>query len=157
MKLLKCVPGRWLFQLTPREQRLFAEVLGLYPVIPVGARRLSTQSHGPSLEESQHLLEEALAEQRQAHRRRVAEFLSDPLTVHATKSYTRLTLAPPHVEWLLQVLNDVRVGSWIHLGSPDYEGERQLEVTEENARHFWAREVAGAFQSVLLAALAGEP
>ncbi|MSR42398.1 MAG: hypothetical protein EXS29_00180 [Pedosphaera sp.] len=156
MKLVKHTGGRFVFQLTTREQRLFMGVTGLYPVIPAGARKLVRQigsAQSAQIDESQHLLEEALAEQRGANQRHLAEFLGDPQRVHTTKSYTRLTFAAAEMEWLLQVLNDIRVGSWMHLGSPDYEAEKRLQVTEENVQHYWAREMAGAFQSVLLAAM----
>ncbi len=153
MKLLKQTESGFVFQLTPREQRLFQEVLGLYPVIPAGAQRLAKQPGSAQIEESQQLLEEALAEQRAANQRHLAEFLADPRRVHTTQRHTRLTLAAAEMEWLLQVFNDIRVGSWMQLGSPDCEAEQQLQVTEQNVRHFWARELAGAFQSVLLAAM----
>jgi len=48
---------------------------------------------------------------------------------------------------LLQVLNDVRIGSWIELGSP----ERPLEALgAKTAPAVWAMEMAGAFQMSLL-------
>ncbi len=153
MKLVKHVAGVFVFQLTTREQRMFMEVTGLYPVIPAGACKLVKQAGSAQLDESQQLLEEALAEQRVANQRHLAEFLADPKRVRPTKNYTRLTLGAAEVEWLLQVLNDVRVGSWMQLGSPSYEAEKRLQITEANVRHFWAREMAGAFQSVLLAAM----
>ena len=55
------------------------------------------------------------------------------------------------VEWLLQVLNDVRVGSWLALGEP--ERGQEPAVTAQNARYLLALELCGLFQSVLLAAL----
>ncbi len=153
MKLVKNTSGRFVFQLTPREQRLFVEVLELYPLIPDGTRKITKQSGQAPLDESQELLDEALAEQRVSNQRHLAKFLADPQRVHTTKSYTRLTLAAADMEFLLQVLNDIRVGSWILLGSPDYQTEKRLEVTQKNARYFWARELAGAFQSLLIAAM----
>jgi hypothetical protein len=65
----------------------------------------------------------------------------------------RLSLSPAEVEWVLQVLNDIRVGSWIILGSPE---ERLPELNETNAPHVWAMEMAGHFQAQLLEALQGE-
>ena len=63
----------------------------------------------------------------------------------------RLLLQPTEVEWLLQVLNDVRVGSWLALGEPDE--DKPPDLTPENFRYAVAMEVCGAFQSALLAAL----
>jgi hypothetical protein len=61
-----------------------------------------------------------------------------------------MTLSAADVEWLLQVFNDVRVGSWVHLGLPE---ERIAKLTLENAPHLWAMEMAGYFESQLLKAL----
>ena len=62
----------------------------------------------------------------------------------------RLTLGPGEPEWLLQVLNDIRVGSWLLLGSPD----DQVQVVDDgNLLHAWAMEVAGAFEISLLKVL----
>jgi hypothetical protein len=55
----------------------------------------------------------------------------------------------------LQVLNDVRVGSWIALGSPDTEQGEKILLTEETAPRVRSMEVAGAFEAVLLEALIG--
>jgi hypothetical protein len=64
----------------------------------------------------------------------------------------RLVLSPADVEWLLQILNDIRVGSWLMLGSP----EEELEVlSEKNAPHLLAMHMSGHFQMELLEALGG--
>jgi hypothetical protein len=57
------------------------------------------------------------------------------------------------MEWLLQVLNDVRVGSWLLLGSPDGPAETLAKLSHETASHFWSMEVAGQFQMVLINAM----
>ena len=46
----------------------------------------------------------------------------------------QLTLSGPEIEWLLQVLNDVRVGSWIALGSPDPESGKKIVFNEKICR-----------------------
>ena len=63
----------------------------------------------------------------------------------------QLLLKGAELEWLLQVLNDVRVGSWLKLGQPDE--NQSPDVTPENFQFVLAMEVCGAFQSALLAAL----
>ena len=65
-----------------------------------------------------------------------------------------LTLTSAEIEWLLQVLNDVRVGCWLTLGEPE-PGE-EPEVSEENARYLIAMELCGLFESELLSALGVE-
>jgi len=50
-------------------------------------------------------------------------------------------------------LNDIRVGSWIKLGSPDPDASRRGGWTEETAPYWLTMELCGAFQMVLLDAL----
>ena len=59
------------------------------------------------------------------------------------------------MEWLLQALNDIRVGSWLALGSPDGPVEILAALTDKTAPDFWAMEISGHFQAVLLAAVRG--
>jgi hypothetical protein len=116
VKLLRVEKDRYDFQLGRREASLFAIVLRLYPVIPPAHQRLSKSSG--TVDQSQPLLDEALAEQRKEHKKRVADFLTDAKRFQETKEGSQLHLTAGEIEWLLQVLNDVRVGNWILLGSP---------------------------------------
>jgi hypothetical protein len=97
-------------------------------------------------------LDEALAEQRAECQRQVAALLADPRRLTHTETGGHLSLSPAEVEWVLQVLNDIRVGSWIILGAPE---ERLPELKESNLPHVWAMEMAGHFQAQLLEALQG--
>ncbi len=58
------------------------------------------------------------------------------------------------------MLNDVRVGSWIALGSPtqDEEGNYlDLEnITPENLNDLWTMEICGALQHELLSVMHGD-
>ena len=69
-----------------------------------------------------------------------------------TDSGIQIRLDSHEIEWLLQVLNDVRVGCWIQLGQPDEMNKAPLEVDPENAVFLWTMELCGYFQSVLLVA-----
>jgi hypothetical protein len=51
------------------------------------------------------------------------------------------------------MLNDIRVGSWVALGSPE---GRVPAVDEDTAHHLLAMEIAGFFQMNLLAAVEGK-
>jgi len=139
------------FQLGQREQQLLLGTLELYPLVPAAHHRLSRSGGVPHPDENQRLLEEALAEHRQENRRQILAMLNEPERLRATKSGFELKLTHPQVEWVLQVLNDVRVGSWLALGEPE-PGE-EPEITKQNARYLLALDVCGMFQSFLLAAL----
>ncbi len=152
MKLLKAGPERLTFSVTRQEKELLFRVLDLYPLIPETHHRLSRTEDRP---EDQKLLEEALAQQRAQLKRRVAAWKQSRAGLCEKTAHGRLALKPGEVNWLLQVLNDIRVGSWLALGSPDGPAEIIAALNEQTARHFWSMEAAGGFQSVLLMAING--
>ena len=123
------------------------QVLRFYPCIPSAYPRLTKSPGLPDAETNQKLLDEALAEQRAENKQRLAAFLDDPKRLAATSSGWELSLTPGDVEWLLQVLNDIRVGSWVILGSPE---QPTASVNATPAPHLWAMEVAGWFQMAFL-------
>jgi hypothetical protein len=147
VKLLRTTPDGFVFHISAREKDLLFEMLQLYPLVPVGHQRL-TQSPAQQSDENQRLLEESLAEHRAANRRQVEALLKTPERFVQRSRGLLLTLATAEVECLLQVLNDIRVGSWLALGEPDE--SRPPEITPENFRFAVAMEVCGAFESVLL-------
>jgi hypothetical protein len=136
-------------QLGGRERNLFFELLKLYPCI---TKPDPLKSAAQMPESSERLLDEALAEQRNENKKQVEAFLADPRRFEKTAAGWRFSLSTVELEWLLQVLNDVRVGSWIRLGSPEEKLEMNL-LNEKTAPHFWAMEMAGHFQMGLLEAL----
>jgi len=131
---------------------LLRRVLALYPRIPSAYQRLTKSAAVPDGETSQRLLDEALAEQRAENKQRLSALLEDSKRLVEDSAGWRLALSPGDFEWLLQVLNDVRIGSWVVLGSPE---ERVPEVTEETAPDIWAMEMAGAFQMGFLEEVEG--
>lgn len=140
----------FVFQLSGREKQVLLEAIKLYPLVPATHQRL-TKAAAAQSEENQHLLEESLAQQRAEHRKQLEALLNEPERFKKSGNVFRLQIKATEVEWLLQVLNDVRVGSWLRLGEPDE--DKPPEITPENFRYAVAMEVCGAFQSVLLAAL----
>ena len=152
MKFVKTEGDKLVFQLGRRERDLLFELLKLYPLVPPAHHQIGDASRDPKLESNQHLLEEALTEHRNANKQQVEAMLSEPGRFQETPIGFRLVLTAFQLEWLLQVLNDIRVGSWLHLGSPDEKQGRRLKVNLQNARYAWAMELAGHFQYVLLSA-----
>ena len=151
MKLLRADQTGHIFHFVRSEQQLLLKTISLYPLVPAAHHRLSKAGKGPDADENQRMLEAALAEQRQENRRQVLAMLDEPQRFRATKTGLELTLTPPQIEWLLQVFNDVRVGSWLALGEP--KPDQEPEITEQNAKYHFALQVSGMFQSGLLAAL----
>jgi hypothetical protein len=141
---------KFIFQLRTRENLIFSALLKLYPANPEAGRTGSAATP----DSSQHLLEEALREQRIQNKRKIQEFLSEPRRFEQTETGCKFFLTPAELEWLLQILNDIRVGSWVSLGSPDEIMDLKL-LNERTAPHFWAMETAGQFEMHMLRALNG--
>jgi hypothetical protein len=152
VKLIRVTKGSFLFHLGKREKILLTQVLRLYPRVPPATFRLSKFGKLPDAEGNQRLLDESLSEQREANRKTLDAFLSNPRRFTDTESGSRLSLSRSELEWLLQILNDVRVGSWIILGSPEQAMEFKL-LNEKTAADFWAMEMSGQFQMRFLEAL----
>ena len=152
MKLIRASKDQLLFRFGRREKELLLAILKLYPCLPPAHQRLSKGAQLPDQEASQRLLDEALAEHRAENKKQLQALLAEPQRWTEKESGWQLTLASGEVEWLLQVLNDIRVGSWVLLGSP----EGRLEAVNAQAvEHLWAMETAGLFQMGFLGAMSG--
>jgi hypothetical protein len=153
MKLVKATHNRFVFELGHREKRSLPQFLRLYPCVPSAHNVLSKSGRMPDPAGNQQLLDEALAEQRAENRKQVQALLTDPRRFEHTETGARLSLSSTDMEWLMQVLNDIRVGSWVILGSPE---NKPAELNAATAPHFLAMEMAGYFQMQLLEALQHE-
>lgn len=149
MKLVHADQDRFVFKLSPDEKRVLLDILKLYPCVPPAHHRLSREDGDDAQAERQRLLDESVVEQRARNKRQVQTLLKHPGTFQRENHAWRLTLRRGDFEWLLQVLNDVRVGSWIALGSPE-DLPRQLPADPQQARHACAMELAGLFQTMLI-------
>jgi hypothetical protein len=151
VKLLRANKKSLVFLLSESEKAVLLDILELYPCIPPGHRRhrLHARAAVSSDLENQCLLEEALAEQRAKTKRQLEGWMKSPTTFKATPAGAELHLRTGDLDWLLQVLNDVRVGSWIALGEPE-ELPRDLPADSAAALHACAMELAGLFQMTLL-------
>jgi hypothetical protein len=153
VRFIRVTQEAFVFQFSTREKRLLLELLELYPQVPLAHKAISKGSQLPDQATTQRLLNEALAEQRSQNKRQLKALVSNPRTWKPEDGHWLLTLAKTDLEWILQVLNDIRVGSWIQLGSPE---AVSLTVPPESAPHLWAMELAGAFQMAFLHTLEGD-
>jgi hypothetical protein len=138
-----------LYHLGRHERDLFLSVLRRYPLLPQDHQPLSRHSPVNDSGASEQMLQDALTEQRSGNRSRVESLVRDRRRFQETESGWILVLSPADREWLLQVLNDVRVGSWLRLGSPEKE-LRELELDARTAPDAMTMEMAGLFQMLFL-------
>jgi len=155
MKLVHKDEQHVVFQLEPREKKALLTILKLYPVLPADFQALTKADDPEGRKVDQELLEQSLAEHKASNQQLLQNLFANPQRLVKSKSGWRLTLDTGDVEWFLQVLNDVRVGKWYLAGCPDEQSGKPLTLSVDNLKHYWAMEVAGAFQWQLLEALEG--
>jgi hypothetical protein len=155
VKHIRTKRGKFVFAISPQEKSLLDEVLRLYPLVSASHHRLSRKSNVVQPKDHQRLREESLAAQREENRKNVQAMLEQAGHFQAAADGMQLTVSGAEIEWLLQVLNDVRVGSWIALGSPDPEQDKKIVFDKKMLPHFRMMELAGAFETVFLDALSG--
>ena len=156
MKLIRADQDQFQFKMSRGEMLRLLSVLKLYPLVPATHHQLSKGRRIPDREENQKLLEDALKTQRRETRKHLEAMLGETQRFVKCDAGYHAGFARNEIEWLLQVLNDVRVGSWIALGSPEQQEESIKKMNEENAPHFMALELAGYFEAYLLDAISGE-
>jgi hypothetical protein len=154
VKVLRSFKDKTVFHLSLREKELLVILFKRYPCVPSAHQPISKSAILRDQEATQRLLDEALAEQRAENKRQLRTLLADPGRLKQTETGWQLSLSRADVEWLLQILNDIRVGSWIILGSPEERTALSL-VNAKTAPHLWAMEMSGHFQMQLLEALEG--
>jgi hypothetical protein len=140
------------FQISKLEKTLLLATVQIFPVLDSSYHRLTKDPKNAAPAE-QRLLEEAMERLKAEHKARLNEFLrAEAPMFREAGDEIHLNLTGEQLEWLLQVLNDVRVGSWVRLGSPDTDAVRRSSLTPEEARAVAAMDMSAYFQSGLLEA-----
>ena len=140
------------FQISKLEKALLLATVQVFPVLDPTYHRLTKDPRNAAPAE-QRLLEEAMERQKREHKARLSEFLLADVPVFTEAGEELyLNLSGEQLEWLLQVLNDIRVGSWVQLGSPDTDTVRRSNLTPEEARSVAAMDMSAYFQVGLLEA-----
>ena len=158
MRLVRANQEALIFNVSIGEQRMLIEVLGLYPVVPAAYQPLSRSIQDKPAGDDQALLDEALAEQRESLRKQIHKWLTAPHRFRQVKTGLNFSLHRGDTDWLLQALNDVRVGHWLLLGAPDemLDMDDLSNLDPELHRAWFAMEMAGMFQMQILQALGSE-
>ena len=152
MKLVEAKDGLFIFHVAKRERVLLTHVLKMFPVSDGRVGPLSKSGDEQKLVEHERLLTEALAEQRAEHKRLMDAFLGEQGRFAEEKGGYRLRLTTVQMDWLLRVLNEVRVGLWMKLGRPEELAPLAISGQLDSVV---AMEICALFQSRLLAALSG--
>jgi hypothetical protein len=126
-----------------------------YPLVPAAHHQLSNDPQIPNREENQHLLDDALKAQREENQKLALALLTESKRFVESAPGYQVGFSRGEIEWLLQVLNDVRVGSWLALGSPDPDKEIKKRRTKDAAQHALTMDLAAYFEMIFLEAVSG--
>lgn len=141
--------GGYSFRFDGPEFGLFLAVLETYPAQEGTLRTICGNV------DAEDLLEEALQDHRAEVKKEFRETLAKKTTrgedAEGRESFT-LELSEGELEWLLQVLNDIRVGHWVKLGRPDGESGAVLAQppTGETLRSITLFHFCSGWQEILL-------
>lgn len=150
MKVSKREHDQWTFEFSFQEMDMLLHLLRLYPCTPESYQKLSSEEDQEELKDGQPLLEEALAERKRENKQKVEEFLADENRIRRAENHALMTIRDGEMDWLLQVLNDVRVGAWLRLGSPKHD-EAMFDEWEPSRIHYHsAMQLSGLFEAFLL-------
>lgn len=149
MKLTRATEQERFYSLRPPELQMLLIVLGSFPVLN-RSQPLSKSGDEELLAEAQKLLDEAMSEHWQTLRRELEVWLKTPERFRQAGDVLEWRVENDRREWLLQVFNNIRVGSWMELGSPDDLDDARSRVAEDSVHHLALMEMAGMFQSALL-------
>lgn len=154
MKLLHVTGQEVVFAIRPAELRMLLIVLGSFPVLN-RAQTLTKSGDEEQLADAQKLLDEAMSGHWNTMHRELQTWLKAPDRFRKLDRHLEWRIENERREWLLQVLNNVRVGSWLELGSPENLEAAHHEAGEDAVPHLALMEMAGMFQSALLDPSAG--
>lgn len=156
MKFLRHDGERFQLEFAAEEKALLLHVLSLYPLVPAAYHKLTKDKKLPQRAENQQLLDEALQSQREQNKREVLALINEPGRFVETENGSKIGFTRGEMEWLLQVVNDVRVGAWVALGSPGYETKKKTKLSPEAMQHTMLMELGGAFEMFLLGIMNGD-
>lgn len=144
----------WVFALNERERDFLVAVLHAYPAVPHNYQPLTRESAGCLSPEDEVLLHDALLEHRTGSKAKVRRWLKGGTRFRQIGDEWHFSLARTDLQWMLQVLNDVRVGNWLQLGSPE-EVHDPIALLQKDPAAFFRMEAAGLFEVQLLEAVQG--
>ena len=155
MKLVRHNKAGRAYLLNENEAASLRSLLQQFPITANVPAQISKTDADPEAMEREKLLNESLAEHRKELKKQATNLLAAKKFKKVHKSYL-LTLTPEEHEILLQILNEIRVGSWRVLGEPE---DLEPEVPPQSERE-WVfynlMELAGYFEASLLRALDGD-
>ena len=155
MKFIGHEQEQFVIEMNDQEKSLFLAILSLFPQVPAAHHQLSWQPGLPDADTNQHLLEESLTTEKKESRQWITATFKNtkrfvPVKTSETEFHLHLSVSRADIEMLLQIFNDVRLGSWLALGSPDLGQKKKPAPSRETAPFIQRMELAGLFEMFFL-------
>jgi len=152
VKLSRKASGGCSWELDPREASLFLRLLRSYPVVG-SPPTLPGSGHTADSEGAEALLRQSFAQQSEESRQELRAWLEGAWPAKPTKKNVTLDLSEKRLEWLLHVFNDIRVGHWKKLGSPDHLDLPLKGWSLDQLGSWRDMQASGFFETAILTAL----
>ena len=150
MKIISKTTDSVTYRFEHKEWLYFVDLLRLFPVLKEDYYQAGTVRNDPKLADTHQLLKEMLSDYKAEQKLWLLKFLkSEENRVKKKDGSIQLALSMREKETLLEILNDIRVGSWMVLGSPglkDADLELKLNHAKELQQVAWAMDLSGYFQ-----------
>lgn len=153
MRVFEKTDSAIVLELGLAETDFLKQILADYPLVADESRRFSAFAEANEVRENTQLLQSSLREHTQSNRAKLRAWLASTETWKPFADRTLLFLKTKDCSWFLQILNDLRIGSWQKLDCPDSEEFDSVELNRENAHPLLAMKVSGFLQTLILNAL----
>jgi hypothetical protein len=155
MKMARQNKDGWQYHLNQREAGCLRSLLQKFPITANVPARISRTDADPKTVEREKLLNESLAEHRKELKKQAANLLGAGKFKRG-ESGCLLTLNPEEREILLQILNDIRIGSWHVLGEPEELDPETSPQTVKDLVFYNLMNLAGYFEAAFLHAFSSD-
>ena len=143
------------YQLNQGEGECLRSLLSQFPITASIQAKISKTSNDPETVEMEKSLNESLAEHRKELKKQATNLIGAGKLKRGGNGYL-LTLNLEEREILLQILNDIRIGSWHVLGEPAELEPEKPPQTEREQIFYNLMNVAGYFEVAFLHAPGGK-
>ena len=151
MRVIRHTKEETLIELSRHEGTLLRDLFSQYPIASLDRRQLTQTGDPERFAEETELLREALTEHAQENQKRLQTWLDAEGALSLKESACYLRVSHDEINWILQVLNDLRIGSWEQLGCPSQIHLSLDAIAPEEVLTYWSMELTGLLQTLLLA------
>ena len=149
MKLVRQKDGLWQYHLVQNETGVLVGLLKKFPFTKTAPVKISRTDKHPKARERENLLNESLAEHRKELKRSAQDLIHPDKLKQQEKGWL-MTLSLEERETMLQILNDIRVGSWRALGEPEDLHTKAPQPGAQEPVYRSLMDLAGYFECGLL-------